>query len=244
MNFNSISLCGVKMNFLESLNEDTKTNYLESLEEFSEDRIVAEPSGDYEVLDYLVEYIREGEIDYNIFELLCGSFKPTPKRGKSVIDEIENRNNDDEEGDEEGDEVNDTKEEYLPWGADWPDYKDWYNETFSIEASNVLTTADNHINLLCCPPEGECVLNLLRSLEWFIDDPMNFDRDEESSYKIWLKLRVKFLWARLRFHVKVKALQDICDFWEHLIHKLDEHERVPKRLRGEYDSNFFMKGVH
>ena len=66
MNFNSISLCGVKMNFLKSLNEDTKTNYLESLEEFSEDHIVAEPSGDYEVLDYLVEYIREGEIDYNI----------------------------------------------------------------------------------------------------------------------------------------------------------------------------------
>jgi hypothetical protein len=180
-------------------------------------------------------------MDYDIIELFCGSFKPTPLRGKSVIDEIENRNNDDdeddEEGDEEGDEVNDTKEEYLPWGADWPDYKDWYNDVFSPDASNVFTIADIYINLLCCPPEGEHVLNLLRSLEWFIDDPMNFDRDKESSYKIWLKLRVKFLWARIRLHVKVKALANICDFWYELIHR-PELQRAPKRLRDEYDLDF------
>ena len=225
----------VKINYFSEISHI----YKESLR--LKDSIVAEPSGGYEVLEYLVEYIEQGVnhniIDYNTFELLCGSFKPTPQRGKSVIDEIENRNNDDEEADEEGNVVNDTKEEYLPWGADWPDYKDWYNDVFSPEASNVFTIADIHINLLCCPPEGERVLNLLRSLEWFIDDPMNFDRDKESSYKIWLKLRVKFLWARIRLHVKVKALTNICDFWYELIHR-PELQRAPKRLRDEYDLDF------
>ena len=68
-----------------------------SIHSYLEDYIVATPSAGYEVLDYLVEYIKEGEIDYNIIELLCGSFKPTPLRGKSVIDEIENQNNDEDD---------------------------------------------------------------------------------------------------------------------------------------------------
>ena len=68
-----------------------------SIHSYLEDYIVATPSAGYEVLDYLVEYIKEGEIDYNIIELLCGSFKPTPVRGKSVIDEIENQNNDEDD---------------------------------------------------------------------------------------------------------------------------------------------------